>query len=72
MNLNKSQVIKGADSDFVFVIGLEVHAQVKSKSKLFSSSSTQFGAEPNSIIIKKKLFNLKEDRLFKNSNLRKP
>ena len=48
MNVNKSQVIKGADSDFVFVIGLEVHAQVKSKSKLFSSASTEFGAEPNS------------------------
>ena len=29
------------------VIGLEVHAQVLSKSKLFSSSSTKFGAEPN-------------------------
>ena len=28
------------------VIGLEVHAQVLSKSKLFSSSSTKFGAEP--------------------------
>jgi aspartyl-tRNA(Asn)/glutamyl-tRNA(Gln) amidotransferase subunit B len=29
------------------IIGLEVHAQVLSKSKLFSSSSTKFGAEPN-------------------------
>ena len=29
------------------VIGLEVHAQVLSYSKLFSSSSTKFGAEPN-------------------------
>ncbi len=29
------------------VIGLEVHAQVLSKSKLFSTSSTKFGAEPN-------------------------
>lgn len=29
------------------IIGLEVHAQVISKSKLFSSSSTKFGAEPN-------------------------
>lgn len=29
------------------VIGLEVHAQVTSNSKLFSSSSTKFGAEPN-------------------------
>jgi aspartyl-tRNA(Asn)/glutamyl-tRNA(Gln) amidotransferase subunit B len=30
------------------VIGLEVHAQVLSKSKLFSGASTEFGAEPNS------------------------
>ena len=29
------------------VIGLEVHAQVLSKSKLFSGSSTKFGADPN-------------------------
>ena len=28
-------------------IGLEVHAQVTSNSKLFSGSSTTFGAEPN-------------------------
>ena len=48
MDINKSQVIRGANSDFVFVIGLEVHAQVKSKSKLFSSATTEFGAEPNS------------------------
>ncbi|MFL2797079.1 MAG: Asp-tRNA(Asn)/Glu-tRNA(Gln) amidotransferase subunit GatB [Paracoccaceae bacterium] len=48
MDLGKSQLIKGAKNDFVFVIGLEVHAQVASKSKLFSSASTQFGAEPNS------------------------
>ena len=48
MDIKKSQLIRGADNDFVFVIGLEVHAQVNSKSKLFSSASTQFGAEPNS------------------------
>ena len=48
MNIEKSQLIRGAESDFVFIVGLEVHAQVKSKSKLFSSASTQFGAEPNS------------------------
>ena len=29
------------------VIGLEVHAQILSNSKLFSSSPTKFGAEPN-------------------------
>ena len=48
MNIEKSQLIRGAESDFVFIVGLEVHAQVRSKSKLFSSASTQFGAEPNS------------------------
>ena len=30
------------------VIGLEVHAQVSSNAKLFSSSATKFGSEPNS------------------------
>ena len=30
------------------VIGIEIHAQVKSNSKLFSSSSTDFGSGPNS------------------------
>ncbi|MBA1337509.1 MAG: aspartyl-tRNA(Asn)/glutamyl-tRNA(Gln) amidotransferase subunit B [Pelagibacterales bacterium] len=34
-------------SKWEVIIGLEVHAQVLSKSKLFSSSSTKFGAEPN-------------------------
>ncbi len=41
-------VIQGALSDWELVIGLEVHAQVASKAKLFSGASTQFGAEPNS------------------------
>ena len=48
MDIEQSQLIRGAKSDFVFIIGLEVHAQVRSKSKLFSNASTQFGAEPNS------------------------
>jgi aspartyl-tRNA(Asn)/glutamyl-tRNA(Gln) amidotransferase subunit B len=38
----------GATGDFEVVIGLEVHAQVSSRSKLFSGASTEFGAEPNS------------------------
>jgi aspartyl-tRNA(Asn)/glutamyl-tRNA(Gln) amidotransferase subunit B len=41
-------LITGATGDWEMVIGLEVHAQVASASKLFSGSSTAFGAEPNS------------------------
>ncbi len=42
------KTIAGAKQDWELVIGMEVHAQVKSKSKLFSGASTLFGAEPNS------------------------
>ncbi|MGF1454249.1 MAG: Asp-tRNA(Asn)/Glu-tRNA(Gln) amidotransferase subunit GatB [Alphaproteobacteria bacterium] len=41
-------VIEGATGPWHLVIGLEVHAQVASKSKLFSGAATEFGAEPNS------------------------
>src|SRR3989454_12819583 len=34
-------------SDFQPVIGLEVHAQLLTKSKIFCGCSTEFGAEPN-------------------------
>ena len=44
----KPKVIAGAKGDWELVIGLEVHAQVKSNAKLFSGASTKFGAEPNS------------------------
>ncbi len=44
----KPKVIAGATGDWELVIGMEVHAQVASKSKLFSGASTEFGAEPNS------------------------
>ena len=40
--------IQGNTGAWEVVIGLEVHAQVTSESKLFSGSSTGFGAEPNS------------------------
>ncbi len=43
----KPKVIAGAKSDWEIVVGMEVHAQVASKAKLFSGASTQFGAEPN-------------------------
>ena len=44
----KPKVITGAKADWELVIGLEVHAQVASRAKLFSGASTEFGAEPNS------------------------
>ncbi len=40
--------IHGATGEWEVVIGLEVHAQVTSNSKLFSGAATAFGAEPNS------------------------
>ena len=44
---NSEYLIERYDNVYEVVIGLEVHAQVTSNSKLFSSSSTTFGAEPN-------------------------
>ena len=44
----KPKVIAGAKSDWELVIGMEVHAQVATRAKLFSGASTKFGAEPNS------------------------
>lgn len=40
-------IINGSTGDWEVVIGLEVHAQISSKSKLFSGSPTEFGAEAN-------------------------
>lgn len=40
-------LIEGDRGDWEVVIGLEVHAQVISRSKLFSGAATDFGAEPN-------------------------
>ena len=40
-------LINRKDNQYEVVIGLEVHAQILSQSKLFSSSATKFGAEPN-------------------------
>ena len=48
MSKNKSEyLINRNDNQYEVVIGLEVHAQVTSESKLFSTSATKFGAEPN-------------------------
>ncbi|GAB5461435.1 Asp-tRNA(Asn)/Glu-tRNA(Gln) amidotransferase subunit GatB [Hoeflea alexandrii] len=42
------RLISGATGDWEIIIGLEVHAQVTSHSKLFSGSSTEFGKAANS------------------------
>ncbi len=43
----KKDWIKGATGDWEIVIGMEVHAQVLAKSKLFSGASAEFGGDPN-------------------------
>jgi aspartyl-tRNA(Asn)/glutamyl-tRNA(Gln) amidotransferase subunit B len=48
MTAPNGKLIKGATGDWEVVIGMEVHAQVTSKAKLFSGASTAFGGEPNS------------------------
>ena len=45
--VNTDFLISREKNIYEVIIGLEVHAQVTSNSKLFSSSSTKFGAEPN-------------------------
>src|SRR4030088_155481 len=47
MTASNGKLIKGATGDWEMVIGLEVHAQVTSNSKLFSGASNEFGGEPN-------------------------
>jgi aspartyl-tRNA(Asn)/glutamyl-tRNA(Gln) amidotransferase subunit B len=47
-SVKTSKLLKGATGDWEVVIGMEVHAQVTSKSKLFSGASTEFGGDPNS------------------------
>ena len=44
---DKKDWIKGATGDWEVIIGLEVHAQVTSRSKLFSGASAEYGGEPN-------------------------
>ena len=45
---NAKKLLKGATGDWEVVIGMEVHAQVASRAKLFSGASTEFGGPPNS------------------------
>ena len=40
-------IIKGKNRDWEIVIGLEIHAQIVSNSKLFSTSPTEFNGEQN-------------------------
>ncbi len=42
-----ANLLEGRTGKWEVVIGMEVHAQVNAKSKLFSGASTEFGAEPN-------------------------
>ena len=44
----KSKYVKGGSGDWEIVVGMEIHAQVNSRSKLFSGASTEFGGEENS------------------------
>src|ERR1700689_3951209 len=43
-----AKLINGATGDWEIVVGMEIHAQVTSQSKLFSGAATAFGGEPNS------------------------
>jgi aspartyl-tRNA(Asn)/glutamyl-tRNA(Gln) amidotransferase subunit B len=42
-----SKLLCGSSGEWEVVIGMEVHAQILSRAKLFSGASTTFGAEPN-------------------------
>jgi aspartyl-tRNA(Asn)/glutamyl-tRNA(Gln) amidotransferase subunit B len=45
--MSESNLIQGKTGEWEMVIGLEVHAQAITESKLFSGAATAFGAEPN-------------------------
>ena len=46
--MSKDQyLIEKNGNKYEVIIGLEVHAQILSESKLFSTSATKFGSEPN-------------------------
>ena len=46
--IDPKKLVRGATGDWEVIIGLEVHAQVTSRAKLFSGASTEFGGAPNS------------------------
>ena len=47
MGAEPRKLLQGTTGDWEVVVGLEVHAQVSSKSKLFSGASAEYGAGPN-------------------------
>jgi len=47
-HIKPQNLVRGATGDWEIIVGLEIHAQVTSNSKLFSGASTTFGNEPNS------------------------
>ncbi|MBI1365197.1 MAG: Asp-tRNA(Asn)/Glu-tRNA(Gln) amidotransferase subunit GatB [Alphaproteobacteria bacterium] len=47
MSAAPRKLLKGSTGDWEVVVGLEVHAQVRSKAKLFSGASAEYGAGPN-------------------------
>jgi len=46
-DVSGGQIIAGASGDWELIIGMEVHAQILSKAKLFSGAPADFGGEPN-------------------------
>jgi len=42
-----SKLVHGATGDWEIVVGMEIHAQVTSRAKLFSGASAEYGGEPN-------------------------
>src|SRR6187397_3399919 len=47
-HVKPSKLVKGATGDWEIIVGMEVHAQVASRAKLFSGAPTDFGGQPNS------------------------
>jgi aspartyl-tRNA(Asn)/glutamyl-tRNA(Gln) amidotransferase subunit B len=45
--MRPKDLIKGATADWEVVVGMEIHAQILSRSKLFSGASADYGGEPN-------------------------
>src|SRR5215216_1165846 len=45
--MDNRYIYEGSSGPWELVVGLEVHAQIISNSKLFSGAATSFGAEPN-------------------------